>query len=190
MLAEFESFGLFETLPLDLDKSVTLVSKLPAEATVKKSFIKELKDGLFLKHETFLANPLLLSIMLLTYKYSADIPDKLSIFYNQACEALFQKHDALKGAFKRARETDLDIISFERVISAFSLLTYAESKITFSSIEALEYLEKSKSISGIEFSASCFLKDLLQAVCLMGEDGLFITYTHRSFQEYFVAKFI
>jgi hypothetical protein len=35
-----------------------------------------------------------------------------------------------------------------------------------------------------------FLDDARQAVCLLVEDGLDLTFVHRSFQEYFVARFI
>ena len=189
-LSEFKSITTFETLPLNLEKSISLVSKLPAEEEIKEKFITDLGNGLFEKHETFLSNPLLLSIMLLTYGYSADIPNRLSIFYNQAYEALFQRHDALKGAYNRVRETELDIISFEKVICAFSLLTYDDNCITFAKLNALKYLERTKSLVGFDFNTEHFLKDLLQAVCLLSEDGLFLTYSHRSFQEYFVAKFI
>ena len=127
---------------------------------------------------------------MLTYGYSADIPNKLSIFYNQAYEALYQRHDALKGAYKRDRESDLDIISFERVLSAFCILTYDERKFQFSRVEALQYIRKSSELVGINVNQDHFLEDLMQAVCFLVQDGLFLTFTHRSFQEYFTAKFI
>ncbi len=139
---EFELFTFFHTLPLTLEQSVSLVSKLPAEDEIKEKFILDLKSGLFEKHNSFLSNPLLLSIMMLTYGFSADIPNKLSIFYNQAYEALFQRHDALKGAYKRDRESDLDIVSFERVLSAFCILSYDDRKFQFSRMEALQYIKK------------------------------------------------
>ena len=34
------------------------------------------------------------------------------------------------------------------------------------------------------------LTDLLESVCIVQRDGLFITFTHRSFQEYFAAFFV
>jgi len=42
----------------------------------------------------------------------------------------------------------------------------------------------------IEFDSNDYLQDAEQAVCLLVEDGLLITFSHRSFQEYFVARFI
>ena len=35
-----------------------------------------------------------------------------------------------------------------------------------------------------------YLEDCLQAVCLLMEDGLSVVFSHRSFQEYFVAQYI
>lgn len=42
----------------------------------------------------------------------------------------------------------------------------------------------------MSFDTSEFLEDSLQAVCLLVEDGLFLVFAHRSFQEYFSALFI
>lgn len=189
-ISEFERFTFFHTLPLTLEQSVSLIGKLPAEEEIKEKFIEDLKSGLFEKHNSFLSNPLLLSIMLLTYGFSADIPNRLSIFYNQAYEALFQRHDALKGAYKRDRESDLDIISFERVLSAFCILSYDDRKFLFSRVEALQYIRKGADLVGVKINQDHFLNDLMQAVCFLIQDGLFLTFTHRSFQEYFTAKFI
>lgn len=187
---EFKNFSLIKTLPLNLEQSIQLIEKLPAIEEVKHKFIKDLKDGLFDRHESFLSNPLLLSIMLLTYGYSADIPSKLSIFYNQAYEALFQRHDAYKGAFKRVKETTLDIQEFEKVLCAFCIQSYENKKLKFNKTEAIEYIEKCKAITNLEFNNDGYLTDLLQSICILSQEGLEIVFTHRSFQEYFAAKFI
>lgn len=59
-----------------------------------------------------------------------------------------------------------------------------------SRLVCLEYIQKSLKLLGIEASPNDYLSDLLSAVCLMIEDGLEITFSHRSFQEYFVAVYI
>jgi hypothetical protein len=55
--------------------------------------------------------------MLLSYGQSASIPNKISVFYNQAYEALFERHDVLKDGFRRKRLTPLDIQDFARVFA-------------------------------------------------------------------------
>ena len=167
-----------------------LVDKLPYDDDLKGKFCEDLRSFLFDKHRSFLSNPLLLSIMLLTYGQSANIPDKLNVFYNQAYEALFERHDALKGGYSRARKTKLDIQDFARLFSAFCLQTYDKNQLEFSRLEALSFAEKASHIVGIKTNKEDFLKDCLQAVCLLVEEGLQIVFSHRSFQEYFTARFI
>jgi len=99
----WQDFSNFDMEPLTGDQACELVTKTHFDEKLKSKFLNDLRRGLFNNHRSFLSNPLLLSIMFLTYGESADIPNKLNIFYNQAYEALFQRHDALKGAFQRER---------------------------------------------------------------------------------------
>ena len=186
----FDDFSIFAMEPLDLDSAVSLVEKLPFDESIKSKFVGNLKSGLFVEHESFLSNPLLLSIMLLTYSENAEIPSKLSVFYNQAYEALFQRHDAYKGGFRRDRKTPLDIQDFARVFSLFALQTYEKRIFKMPKTTCLEYIDKCKKMFGLNFKAEDYLEDLISAACLLVEDGLEIAFSHRSFQEYFVARHI
>lgn len=183
-------FSIYAVDPLSKKSAISLVKKLPVEAEVKARFLKELEERLYEEHVSFLSNPLLLSIMLLTYHQNAEVPAKISLFYSQAYEALFQKHDATKGAYTRSRATSLDILDFSRVFSIFSLLTYDKRIFRMSKIDSLKFIEESKGRLGYNFDRQDFLQDLLGATCLLVEDGLQVAYTHRSFQEYFVSLFI
>lgn len=186
----WSAFSVFRMDALTLERACELVEKLPFDGELKTKFLNDLPRGLFRRHHSFLSNPLLLSIMLLTYGESADIPNKLSIFYSQAYEVLFQRHDALKAGFRRERLTGLDIQDFAKVFSVFSLHSYDKRIFQMSRMEALDFIEKSKKLSSLDFSADKFLKDAEQAVCLLVEDGLQVVFAHRSFQEYFTAKYI
>lgn len=188
--AGWDGFWVFEAQPLSLNKAVQLVEKLPFDEETKTKFIRDLKRTLYVTHESFLSNPLLLSIMVMTYGQSASIPTKVSIFYNQAYEALFQTHDAYKGSFSRTRKTSLDIQQFEKLFAAFCLITYDSNLFEFSRIEALNRIDQAKRLSGIRVRSGDFLEDLLRAVSLLVADGLRLAFVHRSFQEYFAAKFV
>ncbi|WP_185968809.1 NACHT domain-containing NTPase [Carboxylicivirga sp. M1479] len=189
-LAELQNFTIYKTQPLSKDQSMLLVDKLPADELIKTKFVGDLESGLYEEHTSFLSNPLLLTIMLLTYGYSTEIPNKRTVFYNQAFEALFQRHDTMKGAYKRRRETSLDIQDFGKILSVFCIQTYDDGKVQFSKQEALKYLDKAKELINIDFDSDNYLNDLVQSVCIIVEDGLFLTFSHRSFQEYFTALFI
>lgn len=186
----WEEFSTLQLNALNVNEASELVTKLPYDDELKKKFLVELRSSLFERHESFLSNPLLLSIMLLTYGMSADIPQKLSVFYNQAYEALFQRHDASKGGYQRDRRCNLDSQDFSKVFAAFCVQTYDRREFQFSRLDAISYIEKAKGISEIAVDSGEFLDDALQSVCLLVEDGLFLVFAHRSFQEYFVGRFV
>jgi len=164
-------FDIYQVKNLSLTSACMLVEKLPFDGEIKKKFVDKLKQGLFEKHTSFLSNPLLLSIMLLTYGQNAEIPGKLTLFYNQAYEALFQRHDALKAGFKRERRTNLDIRDFERVFSTFCLQTYDKRQFAFSKTQALNYISKIGRHLSLDIPNECFLDDALKATCLLPAFG-------------------
>lgn len=188
----WDNFATLKMAPLGLAEAVELIEKIDFKDDdgVRAKFINRLRGGLFKKHEHFLSNPLLLSIMLLTYGDSADIPDRFASFYERAYTALFEKHDALKSGFRRERATNLDIYGFSRLFAAFSAITYDKRAFRFSKGEALGYVDQAKRVVSAQVGAEEFLDDAQRAVCLLVEDGLELSFVHRSFQEYFVAKFI
>lgn len=98
-LEGWNDFLIMRMAPLSLELAEKLIEKIDYDPELKDKFSKELRASLFKRHQSLLSNPLLLTIMLLTYGQSANIPDKLNIFYNQAYEALFERHDALKSGY-------------------------------------------------------------------------------------------
>lgn len=179
-----------KTQPLSKDKALELIEKIEYDRDIKQRFLKALKSGAFEKHGSFLSNPLLLTIMLISYSQYAEIPNKIHIFYAQAFESLFSKHDATKGGYKRKMATNLAIDDFSRVFSCFCILSFSEHNTTFDSGKAQEYLQSASKLTGIEFDAADYIRDLLKSVCLLVQDGILFTFTHKTFQEYFTALFI
>lgn len=186
----WENFSVIKLSPLNRETAVELVRRTPEEDELKNKFIQDLEENLFEKHDTFLRNPLLLSIMVLTYTKSANVPTKISLFYDNAYHALFEGHDALKGGFQRQRKCQIDVLDFSKVFASFCIQTYSKQEYSIPKIRALEVAARAIDDQKFQIEASDFLDDCLQSVCLLVEDGLFISFAHRSFQEYFVAKFI
>lgn len=191
-LEGWDQFTRVKMAPLELEEACELVEKIrfDDDQGIKDRFVVSLRSGLFKTHEYFLSNPLLLSIMLLTYGHSADIPKRFSSFYERAYIALFEKHDAYKG-YRRERETDLDISEFSSLFAAFSTITYDKGVFRFAPTEAASYVRTAKKLaSARDISEDGFISDSKQAVCLLVDDGLDLAFVHRSFQEYFTAKYI
>jgi hypothetical protein len=113
------------------------------------------------------------------------------VFYGQVYEVLFSKHDVRKdGKFERKFFTSLPIDDFSRVFQAFCAYTYFEEKFEFNKVEILEYIESAIEYCALEVDKNDYLNDLLQSVCLLVQEGGDISFSHRSFQEYFTSLFI
>lgn len=190
----WDNFSDFKVEPLNKEKSIKLIKNLQYDDELKERFLFQLSEGtLFDTHESFCSNPLLLTIMLLTFEEFAEIPDKLHIFYSRAFDVLYSKHDATKGSFvreKRFEKRGLASDDFENVLSAFSAISYSDSSITFTRDSLVDYIKKARDFTQIDFSVNDFEIDIVEAVCILAVEGLEYKYQHRSFQEYFTAKFI
>ncbi len=176
--------------PLSKDQSIDLVSKIKYDIVLKEKFMEALDDRLYSSHESFASNPLLLTMMLMTYEQYAEIPSKIHIFYQQAFETLHSRHDSTKEVYKRKMKTNVPLDDFINLTSAFCLFTYSEEAFRFTKSSAISWINKSIDATGIKVDKEDFFSDLGQSVCLLIYDGLEYTFTHRSFQEYFTALFI
>lgn len=190
-LEYLSSFKNYQVLPLELDQATELVSKLTYDPKVKDLFLKNLETGLFGRHQDFMSNPLLLTILLMTYGEIAEIPTKMHIFYEQAFDVLFYKHDASKGMYRREIKSNLAADDFKDLLSCVSASGYVRQKATFTNTELMSFIRGGKKITGLKkLSPDAFKFDLLTTVCILIQDGLRYTYNHRSFQEYFSAYFL
>jgi hypothetical protein len=188
--SSWNTFHEFSVMPLTKEKAKALIKKLEYNDATKKIFSQKLEEELYDKHISFLSNPLLLTIMLMTFDQFAEIPTKINLFYSQVFDTLYYKHDATKQGFKRDMYTKLAKDDFIKVLSCFCLLTFLQQQYTFSTGSILPHLRKSRDITGVDFKEDDYLEDLLKSLCILVKDGLNITFTHRSFQEYYAAEFI
>lgn len=183
---EFQRFTIVTLRPFSKKQALSLVSKIDFDENIKKQFRKSLEESLYDNHQSFASNPLLLNIMLLTYDNYAEIPEKLHLFYANAFDTLYSKHDATKGGYKRELKSKLSFDSFKKVFSNFCFITYFQGKIEFSYDDLIALLRKIK----LEFDIESIIYDLVNSICVLYKDGLNYRFTHRSFQEYFTAIFL
>ena len=184
----WNDFYELEMLKLNKEQALNIIKKIEFDEEVKSIFYKQLDDNLYDKYEPFASNPLLLSIMLLTFQKHAIIPEKLNEFYNEAFVTLFNAHDATKGSYKREIRSELGCEDFKDVFSYICFKSYFNNKYEFSETELNKYLnEAQKKFDKLNFSVDYFQEDLLASVCMLIRDGRMYRFLHRSFQEYFAA---
>ena len=186
---EFQRFSVLSTCRLEKEQAVSLIRKTDFDTDIKERFIIDLNNKLYNKHFSFASNPLLLNIMLLTYDNYAEIPEKLHLFYSNAFETLYSKHDATKAGFRREMRSNLSYDLFKKIFSYFCFISYNKGKIEFSKDDLISILKSIKN-SNIEFDIENYINDLINSVCVLYKDGLNYKFSHRSFQEYFSALFL
>jgi hypothetical protein len=183
------NFAELKILPLNKEKAQLLIRKLDYENSIKDKFLNNF-DIIFKNHQSFATNPLLLTLMLMTYAEYSVIPTKVSLLYEQIFEMLYSRHDATKFGYTRKHYSNLSQYEFKKIISFFSLESYLDEKIRFTKEEINGYLRRAKEILEIEFDQDQYLKDLIESVCLLIHEGFYYTFTHRTFQEYHTSFFI
>tara|TARA_R110002110_G_scaffold192848_1_gene401286 strand:+ start:440 stop:2380 length:1941 start_codon:yes stop_codon:yes gene_type:complete len=182
--AGWSDFDVYASVPFDLAQVIELVDKVPFDERDKKLFKKKLDSKFFQANRSFLSNPLLSIMMMMTFRENMEIPKSMSIFYEQAFSTLYQWHDATKGY---DRKKVMEIAQLKRSFGVFCLLSYYNQTYEFSASEIVSYIEKSNSVLGFNFDTREVLREYVESVNLMQQDGLNYVFIHRSFQEYFAA---
>lgn len=173
---------------------MTLLDRLefrPDQPGIKEQFIKDIDNILYSFCKSFCENPLLLTIMLMTYEEYADIPTMMCSFHRKAYETMVRCHDETKGAFERILNTGLSAIQFVDFFTEFCARTYCDGKDEITEFEFYDYLknlnENKKLLNPI--SAPDFIHDVEHNLCLMNYDNGKYSFAHSSYQEYFCALY-
>lgn len=186
----WEGFSEAKLLPFDLKKVISYVEKLKFDEEKKSDFLADLKSGLFEKRKEFLSNPLLSAMMLLTYDSFGEIPEKRHIFYSKCFDVLAREHDASKGRYKRELFSSLSMDQLERTFMFFCALSYVERTFSFNDEQMASFVGEAISSCGVEAEVPDVIRDFRESISIMERVGLLHEFAHRSFQEYFYAKFV
>lgn len=189
-------FKELQLMSLSKIQAIELIDKLKFredDPSIKEGFLLKLKNELYKSHRDFANNPLLLTIMLVTYEYYRDIPYKMHKFYHDAYEALAWKHDTAKTSFKRQWNTGLNPDEFADYLSEFCFRTYYREKFEFTYEEGMAFfndlkIAKRPLAKFVDYRG--FIDDLAHNMCLIYFESGKYHFTHRSFQEYFCARYL
>jgi hypothetical protein len=184
-------FEVYETMPLSQSQALEILKKLDYREDIKNPLISDIKEGKYKKHSFFLENPLLVTILLLTFDQSRDIPTKRSAFYRRAFETLYERHDGSKeNSFARDHHAGLPMEDFEVVFSIFCYGTYINSIYEFEDRDLTKFFKAALDEAGIDADGDQVARDSIESACLLTKEGHDIVFVHRSFQEYFTALYI
>lgn len=193
---------------MDIQYQVSGIAKESALELIEKSdfhidpekksrFLELLTDQYFDTHHSFASNPLLLSLMYMSFSQHGQIPDRLFDFYEDAFDVLWEKHDLRKeGVFTRQRHSQLERSPFLKVLEHLCIKLQVrhkgeEPQEEFSSNELDEMLDQARTDSKVQFEIPAFREDLYQGMHLLLKEGLSTyRFIHRSFRDYFSARYL
>lgn len=186
-----ESLSMAEVQDLTIEQVEEVVNRSGFDEPSRIRFIRQVNASLFDSHRRLLSNPLLCSMMLMTFEEFSEMPSKMHIFYDKAFEVLHRRHDTLKQGFVRQYMSALVEDEFARVFETLCYLSIVDGVIAFSSNEIIEYAEEALEYEGFsDESAESYVDDLIKNVCVLLREGDHVSFIHRSFQEYFAARFV
>lgn len=142
-------------------------------------------------YKSFLKNPLLLSMFIIACEKDIYIPENKSDFYRNVFDALYSGHDTLaKIGYEREQKSGLSKEDIINLLKQFSFKSFFEEKYFFTQQYYENKINIYKAKVGLDFNNDFLLDDLKVAIGILKEEGKYITYPHKSLQEYFAALFV
>lgn len=143
-------------------------------------------------YKSYLANPLLLSMFILTFESYPELPKTKSKFYWNVFETLSLKHDSItkKGGFLHERKTKLQNEDFETILKWFSYISLFEGQYNFNYKYLSDKLLLIRDKLGLTFNVNDLIHDLTVSISILIIDGFHYSFPHKSLQEYFGAVLI
>ena len=131
LLPLFHNFEVCELSDEDINQFIA--KQIPQEEKeLQEKMIEAINSPENIAYKSFLSNPLLLSMFILTFQSYSSIPQKRSAFYSQVFDALFSVHDSMsKLAFVREKQSGLSKEQIIEVLELFSFISYFEQKFIF-----------------------------------------------------------
>lgn len=184
-------FQYYEMDPFTKGEALALIDKLEFRSDkpdIKENFKKTFTDTLYKKYPNFSNNPLLITLMLMTFGATGEVPSQIHKIYEEAYKVLLETHDADKGL---TRELYLGCSKekFSQYFMEFCSDSFDDSVYEYEKKDILKYFLQIPSAvkDGIEDRGADFLKDAHDSFSLLIKDGNIYEFIHRGLQEYMTA---
>jgi hypothetical protein len=187
--ATWTGFRGYQIQPLSQEEAKALIQKFPYDEKLKSQFIKDFDDKIWPNHNSFASIPLLCILMVIVYARYGFLSNNLADFYQQSFEAVLFRHDRSKDFFVRSFSSGLSVTEFESIFSCFCFRSYIDDSRSFSRNEALGYIRRASETENIQCDSHSVLRDFVECACVLIKDGTSYRFSHRSFQEYFSARY-
>lgn len=137
-----------------------------------------------------LCTPLMVTLLVLTYKSHKRLPNRLAGFYDSLFITLLQRHDGTKPGFTRHRACDLDDEQYRQVFEALCIISKENKERIFTYNNLYKITQRALDETHLDESAAKYLDDIIKITCLIVHDGDEHRFIHNTVQEYYAAAFI
>lgn len=171
------------------DEYKSVINKLTGEKAQAENLISHIENQA--RHmKELLCTPLLVTLLVMSYKSYQKLPSRLPDFYDGLFLLLLQRHDGSKPGFSRERSCNLDDNEYRRIFETLCLCSKKKGRLSFSATEIHELAQKAIELSNIKVSAQKFVKDIIGITCLIIREGSEHRFIHATVLEYYAASYI
>jgi hypothetical protein len=190
---EIQKSNHFTTIPLaplSPGDHKPFLSKIGVKGEVLDNLLAAI-EGSPVEIRDLLTTPLLLTLLVLVYQNEGIVPNELPEFFKLLFSTVFSRHDRSKPAFVRKHKSGLNERKLEGLFEAFCYsvirrkytvnLKAEQFDLAFS--DALRFSRDQCLVDG-------FKHDITNVACLLQEDGLYLSFVHKSLLDYYPAAFV
>lgn len=182
-------FDLYKLAPLSQQDLPKIIKKISGNNTDSEAIVSAIKSSAT-DIISLLETPLLVTLLVMSYRSEKKIPERLTEFYDALFTTLVYRHDQSKPGYTRERYCQLNERELESAFSALCFSTRKEQQTSFTRKEIFYHCQQAKNLSGEDFSPDHFLSDITKVTCLLIHEGFKYHFVHKSVQEFFTANFI
>lgn len=140
--------------------------------------------------KSLLNTPLLLTLLVLVYNSTQEVPSTFAAFYQELFHTLLTRHDRSKPGYARRRATALADSDLKKIFEAFCYFARQEGRLVFTVAVFEQIFAKALVAASLETKPEDFIKDMTRTACVMLEEGFEYHFIHKSVAEFHAAAFI
>lgn len=182
-------FRVYQLAPLERSDHRPFLEKIVSD----KSRVNELLaaiDRSATDIRALLKTPLLMTLLVIVYNSTQQVPPSLSAFYDVLFNTLTTRHDGSKPGFRRRRLTKLSDADLNRLFSAFCYAARQLNLLVIGHGNVEKLLLSASIATGIKVDPDDFSSDITKVTCLMQREGFDLEFIHKSVAEFHAAKFL
>jgi len=182
-------FRVYQLAPLNAEDHQPFLDRIIDEKRRVQEILEAIRKSSG-EIRSLLTTPLLMTLLVIIYNSTQEIPSSLSEFYNALFYTLLTRHDKAKPGFRRKRETMLSDSELRKLFEAFCYAARQQNLLVLTDSNIGGVLDRAYKVTGIHSASDAFVHDMTKVACLMQQEGFEYHFIHKSVAEFHAASFI